>query len=67
MDYLSLLTAEVQYTNARLGYIQAQARRYLDTVGLFVALGGNWHKRAPAGARRPPAAPGGKSKSAREN
>ncbi len=67
VDYLSLLTAEVQYTNARLGYIQAQARRYLDTVGLFVALGGNWHKRAPGGVRRPPAAAGGKSKSAREN
>lgn len=42
VDYLSLLTAEVQYSNARLNYIQARAQRYLDTVSLFIALGGNW-------------------------
>lgn len=48
VDYLSLLTAEVQYSNARLNYIQARAQRYLDTVSLFVALGGGWTVHASA-------------------
>ena len=55
-DYLSLLTAEVQYSSARLGYIQAQAQRYLDTVSLFVALGGSWRANATAAAAPHPAA-----------
>ncbi|MDE2089180.1 MAG: hypothetical protein KGJ12_04090, partial [Gammaproteobacteria bacterium] len=33
----------------------AQAQRYLDTVGLFVALGGSWEQRGPAGQSRRPA------------
>lgn len=59
VDYLSLLTAEVHYNDARLNYIQAQAQRYLDTVSLFVALGGNWtaHPRAAQHS-----APGGHDK-----
>lgn len=67
VDYLSLLTTEVQYSNARLSYIQAQSQRYLDTVSLFVALGGSW------GAQLPPAQPHqavagrGKSSMAEEN
>lgn len=55
VDYLSLLTAEAQYNNARLGYIRAQAQRYLDTVGLFVALGGSWETAGPGGQPRRPA------------
>ncbi len=51
VDYLSLLTAEVQYSNARLSYIQAQSQRYLDTVSLFVALGGSWSAQKPTVAR----------------
>ncbi len=51
VDYLSLLTAEVQYSNARLNYIQAQSQRYLDTVSLFVALGGSWSAQQPTVAR----------------
>ncbi len=41
-DYLSLLAAEINYQNAAIPYAQAQGQRYLDTIGLFVALGGGW-------------------------
>ncbi len=41
-NYLDLLTAQVQYQQARLGRIQAQASRYADTATLFQALGGGW-------------------------
>jgi NodT family efflux transporter outer membrane factor (OMF) lipoprotein len=37
---LQVLDAERLYQNARLGYVRAQARRYMDTVQLFLALGG---------------------------
>jgi len=41
-NYLQVLTADNQYQQARLGYIQAQALRLQDTAALFVALGGGW-------------------------
>jgi outer membrane protein TolC len=37
---LSLLDAQRQYQKARLGFVQAQAQRYQDTVQLLVAMGG---------------------------
>ncbi len=37
---LQVLDAERSYQNARLGYVRAQAQRYMDTVQLFLALGG---------------------------
>jgi hypothetical protein len=37
-----VLTADNQYQQAKLGYIQAQALRLQDTGALFVALGGGW-------------------------
>jgi NodT family efflux transporter outer membrane factor (OMF) lipoprotein len=40
VDYLSLLTSEVQYDTARIAYIQAQARQLADTGALYVSLGG---------------------------
>jgi NodT family efflux transporter outer membrane factor (OMF) lipoprotein len=40
--YLQVLTADGQYQQAQLAYIQAQAQRLQDTVALFVALGGGW-------------------------
>jgi NodT family efflux transporter outer membrane factor (OMF) lipoprotein len=49
-DYLNVLTANSQYLQARIGYIQAQAQRLQDTVALFVALGGGWWN-----ATKPPA------------
>jgi NodT family efflux transporter outer membrane factor (OMF) lipoprotein len=39
---LPVLDAERQYQRARLGYVQAEAQRYADTVQLFVAMGGGW-------------------------
>jgi NodT family efflux transporter outer membrane factor (OMF) lipoprotein len=37
---LQVLDAERSYQQARLGYVRAEAQRYLDTVQLFLALGG---------------------------
>jgi outer membrane protein TolC len=38
---LQILDAERLYQNARLGYVRAQAQRYMDTVQLLMALGGS--------------------------
>ena len=40
--YPDVLTADVQFHQATLGYLQAVAQRHQDTVALFVALGGGW-------------------------
>ncbi|HUI45387.1 MAG TPA: efflux transporter outer membrane subunit [Nitrospirota bacterium] len=45
VSYLSLLNAERQYQQTRIGLIQAQAARYADTAALFQALGGGWWNR----------------------
>jgi NodT family efflux transporter outer membrane factor (OMF) lipoprotein len=37
---LLVLDAERSYQQARLGYVRAVAQRYMDTVQLFLALGG---------------------------
>lgn len=42
VNYLQVLTADNQYQQARLGYIQAQALRLQDSAALFVALGQGW-------------------------
>lgn len=42
VSYLNLLTAQLQYQQAVLARIQAQASRYNDTAALFQALGGGW-------------------------
>jgi NodT family efflux transporter outer membrane factor (OMF) lipoprotein len=47
VSYLSLLNAERQYQEARIGLVQAQAARFADTAALFQALGGGWWNRAP--------------------
>jgi NodT family efflux transporter outer membrane factor (OMF) lipoprotein len=50
VSYLSLLNAERQYQQTRIGLIQAQAARYVDTAALFQALGGGWWNRdSPSG------------------
>jgi NodT family efflux transporter outer membrane factor (OMF) lipoprotein len=49
-NYLQVLTADEQWLQARLGYIQAVAQRLQDTVALYVALGGGWWN-----APKPPA------------
>lgn len=48
---LQVLDAERLYQNARLGYVRAQAQRYLDTVQLFLALGGSGPDAATSTAR----------------
>lgn len=45
VSYLSLLTANKQYQQAKIGKIQAQAARYTDTAALYQALGGGWWNR----------------------
>jgi NodT family efflux transporter outer membrane factor (OMF) lipoprotein len=42
VNYLQVLTADTQYQQAKLGYIQARALRLQDTAALFVAMGGGW-------------------------
>ncbi len=43
--YLSLLSAEQAYQQARINLVTAQANRYADTAALFQALGGGWWNR----------------------
>ena len=40
--YTDVWVADVQLHQASIGYLQALAQRYQDTVALFVALGGGW-------------------------
>lgn len=42
VNYLQVLIAEDQYYQAKIGYLQARAQRFQDTVAFFVALGGGW-------------------------
>jgi NodT family efflux transporter outer membrane factor (OMF) lipoprotein len=42
IDYLPVLTADEQFHETTIAYLQAVAQRYQDTVALFVALGGGW-------------------------
>jgi outer membrane protein TolC len=42
VSYLEVWTADVQFQEATIGYLQAVAQRCQDTVALFVALGGGW-------------------------
>lgn len=44
-SYLSLLNAQRQYQQTRLGLVQARAARFADTAALFQAMGGGWWKR----------------------
>ena len=41
-NYLQMLVADAQYSQAKIGYLQALAQRLQDTVAFFVALGGGW-------------------------
>jgi NodT family efflux transporter outer membrane factor (OMF) lipoprotein len=47
--YVALLAQQQTYQQARIGYVQAQASRYADTVALFQALGGGWWQRSDPG------------------
>ncbi len=52
-SYVSLLTAQQTYQQARIASVRALASRYTDTVTLFQALGGGWWNRSDAGALFP--------------
>jgi len=45
VNYLSLLTAQRTYQQARINRIIAETARYNDTAALFQALGGGWWNR----------------------
>jgi NodT family efflux transporter outer membrane factor (OMF) lipoprotein len=45
--YPDVLTADVQFHEATIAYLQAVALRHQDTVALFVALGGGWWNEQP--------------------
>ena len=49
---LQVLDAERLYQQARLGYVRAQAQRYLDTTQLFLALGGSGPETDQSAGRR---------------
>lgn len=51
-SYLTLLNAERQHQQARIGLVQAQATRFADTAALFQALGGGWWNREPEGGTK---------------
>ena len=54
ISHLALLSAEQSYQQAIIGFVQAKANRYADTVALFQALGGGWSTEiAPAGQTQP--------------
>jgi NodT family efflux transporter outer membrane factor (OMF) lipoprotein len=42
VNYVQVLIADNLYHQAKIGYLQAQAQRFQDTVAIFVALGGGW-------------------------
>jgi NodT family efflux transporter outer membrane factor (OMF) lipoprotein len=46
---LQVLDAQRLLQQASIGLARAQAQRYLDTAQLFVAMGGGWWDRTPAG------------------
>lgn len=41
-NYIQVLIVDIQFYQAKIGYIQARTQRLQDTVALFTALGGGW-------------------------
>ncbi|MEI8187276.1 MAG: AdeC/AdeK/OprM family multidrug efflux complex outer membrane factor [Chlorobiaceae bacterium] len=41
-NYLQVIVTDIQYRQAKINYLQAQAQQLQDTTALFVALGGGW-------------------------
>jgi NodT family efflux transporter outer membrane factor (OMF) lipoprotein len=63
-SYMTLLSAQQAYQQARITLIQAQAARYADTVALFQALGGGWWRRTELAAADSPKADSPKDRDA---
>jgi len=53
VNYLTLLVAQRDYQQGRIGLITARAQRYADTAALFQALGGGWWNRSPVAEDSP--------------
>jgi outer membrane protein TolC len=64
ISYLDLLNSEVTYQSARIELVRAKQQRYVDSVALYVAMGGGaWTEgtsapaatttQAPAAATKP--------------
>ncbi|HVW71461.1 MAG TPA: efflux transporter outer membrane subunit [Steroidobacteraceae bacterium] len=51
IDYLTVLTAERTWQQARIARVQAEGSRYADTAALFQALGGGWWHRTDVSQR----------------
>jgi NodT family efflux transporter outer membrane factor (OMF) lipoprotein len=51
INVLTLLTAQQNYQQAKIGLVKAQAARYADTAALFQALGGGWWNRSDVVAK----------------
>jgi NodT family efflux transporter outer membrane factor (OMF) lipoprotein len=49
VSYVTLLTAQQAYQQARIAYVRALSSRFTDTVTLFQALGGGWWNRNDLG------------------
>ena len=56
VSYLTLLTAQRTYAQARISLVQTLAARYADTAALFQALGGGWWNRDDVATAAGPAA-----------
>ncbi len=41
-NYLQVMVTDIQYHQAKINYVQAEAQQLQDTTALFVALGGGW-------------------------
>ena len=46
-DYVQVLIADLQYQQARIGYLTSKAQRYQDSATLIAALGGGWWNNQP--------------------
>jgi NodT family efflux transporter outer membrane factor (OMF) lipoprotein len=52
-NYVQVLIADLQYQQARIGYLTTKAQRYQDSAALFAALGGGWwNTQTAAGAAK---------------
>lgn len=51
VNYLQVILADIQYRQARIGYLQVRARQMQDTAAMYVALGGGWQNDDEAKAK----------------
>jgi NodT family efflux transporter outer membrane factor (OMF) lipoprotein len=56
VSFLSLLSAQQQFSQAAVNLAQARASRFIDTASLFQSLGGGWWSEAATGAPAKPLA-----------